>query len=95
MLRIRILPIAAICRNNSFLVSWTDASHGKQDKGIAEDAKNAAKDVTDGAKNAVEDAEEAFRNQANKAVSQKGVVEGTVTEPLSKGKPATDPNNAW
>lgn len=65
------------------------------DKGIAEEAKNAAEDVKDGAKNAVEEAEEAFRNQANKAVSQKGVIEGTVTEPLSQGKAATDPDNAW
>lgn len=62
---------------------------------MAEEAKEAAEDVKDGAKNAVQDAEDAFREQANKATSQKGVVEGTVREPLAQGRPATDPNNAW
>ena len=66
-----------------------------QDKGVAEEAKDAAEEVKDGAKSAVQDAEEAFRAQANKATSQKGVVEGTVKEPLAQGRPATDPNNAW
>ena len=69
-----------------------------QDKGVAEEVGAAAEDAKDGAKSAVEEAEAAFKEQANKAnqaVSQKGVVEGTVKEPLAQGRPATDPNNAW
>lgn len=68
-----------------------------QEKGAAEQAQEAADEVKEGAKNAVDEAQEAFEEQAakSKATSDKGVLEGTVREPLAQGRAATDPNNAW
>lgn len=70
---------------------------GVQDKGAAEQAQEAADEVKEGAESAVDEAQAAFEEQAAKAkkVSDKGVLEGTVREPLAEGRAATDPNNAW